>query len=378
MARKRSNRVGRLFDLLDAITDLGFKLGGLVFLIVLGYIIYGIVAKDGFGALGSLPKADQIRLLGVVRHVCKALWISGAIFVFSVAVRYYVEETLGYILSGLGIVLYLGFPYMFAARFSGPDFSGNQAFALIIGAVRGLGMTVFIPSIGLIVRDMVLRVATAATGHKRKKQRDGAFLVGEAAIGLEPEPYKPRPYSQCWQTPYCRDFIRRACPVVDTNRSCWRQKRGCMCDGDIIMNALKSQGGESRLFQNELQHRGSQMAGASKLTARQKRIRCRTCIIYDFHQNQKYKLLSPLMFPAVVVTLWATYPIIEALVRRAVESTDKVMKIVSFLPESELSRQTAATATPDFVLTVFVIWLGVIAVSYALRLVEFCIFTLQI
>jgi hypothetical protein len=379
MARRRSRKANTLLDIFEAVTELGLKLGGLVFVLVLGYIIYGFVTKDGFGQIGSLPKADRLRLIGVVTMAGKLLWISGSVAVFCVVARYYVEETLGYIISCVGVVLYLGTPFLFAMRFSGDELAHNQAIAILVGNVRTLGMTVFLPGVAMIVRDIILRIVMAISRLKQKKGNDkvGSFLVG-AQIDAEPEPYRPRAYSMCWQMPYCRDFIRRSCPVFDTKKPCWRIKKGCMCDGDIILNALKAQGGEGRSFQRELMFRGADVGTAkTTLTGGQKRMRCRRCVIYEFHQAQKYKLLSPMVFPLVVGTIWIMYPQIEQLTRTTIGYTDRFMKTVSFLPTTN-GGTLAVDKTPEVVFAMFIVWLGIMAVSYALRLVEFCVFKLQI
>jgi hypothetical protein len=95
------------------------------------------------------------------------------------------------------------------------------------------------------------------------------------------------------------------------------------------------------------------------------------------HQQQKYKLISPLVFPATAALIWVMYPTIEAVFRKGVHLTDVFMKKVSFLPQA-YDKVPSGSSVPQVVLVFFVAWLAIVAVSYGLRLVEFCIFKAQI
>lgn len=380
MARTDSKSRNVLIDLLDSLIDLGMKLGGVVFLVVLGYLIYGLVNKSGFGNLGELSQADRARIIEVVRLACQILWVSGTVTAFSVAIRYYAEESLGYILSILGIVFYFGTPYLFSMQFVQADFSQNQAVDLIVHDVRLLGMVIFVPGTALILRDMVVRLLSAVTDRKKKgaNARSGAFLVGKQIEEAEQQQCKPRAYSKCWQMSYCRQFVRNMCPVYQAGKSCWQMKQGCMCDGDIIVKALKSTNSEAKKMRRDLAYRTVDISQRTRtLSAAQKRERCRQCVIYEFHQMQKYRLVSPLVFPIVIGFIWIMHPRITEMFKTVIKVTDEFMKTVSFLPHSEATSKVDAS-TPDVVLVVFTVWLAIVAVSYALRLVEFCIFKLQI
>lgn len=378
MKSQRSKKASQVFDIIESIADLGIKLGGIAFLLMLSYIIYGLAAKNGFTALAAMPKADRLRVLCLVMITGKIFWVSGAVVAFSVAARYYVEEALGYIISLLGVLLYLGTPYVFATKFPHELLAKNVAIGIVVTNFRSLGMTLFIPGAILILRHFALKIFRLFRRQDIKKARyDSSFIVGEVP-DIDPEPYKPRPYSSCWHMPYCRTFIRGFCPAHEAKKSCWRLKRGCMCDGDIIMGALKARSSDGSSFHKELMYRGADMAPKTKLTAAQKRLRCRMCVIYDFHQNQKYKIISPLVFPFVVWLMWSSYSSVVGVLQTAVDFTDKLMKTVAFAPGADGLKHISASATPDYVLVVFVVWLGLIAMSYLLQFVEFCIFGLKI
>jgi hypothetical protein len=249
---------------------------------------------------------------------------------------------------------------------------------LVVNNFRALGMTLFIPGMILILRHVVLRLIKVFKQQEVKKVRyDSNFIVGNVP-DEDPEPYKPRPYSACWQMPYCRTFIRGFCPAHEAKKSCWRLRKGCMCDGDIIMGALKARSSDGSSFHKELMYRGADSVPKTALTARQKRMRCRMCIIFDFHQTQKYKLLSPLAFPLVFGVMWFGYPKIAEMLQAIIKVTDSFMKVVQFTPDANAVKHIAASSTPEYISIVFVVWLGIIAISYVLRFLEFCIFSMKI
>lgn len=127
----------------------------------------------------------------------------------------------------------------------------------------------------------------------------------------------------------------------------------------------------------ELQYRSGELPYKKKVepTPAEKRQRCRTCVIYDFHQKQKYKLISPLVFPVVLGLIWKIYPNILAVVRSAIELTERFVQRAAFLPQPQ---NQPTHDVPEVVLALIVVWLAVISVSYALRFLEFCIFKVQI
>lgn len=377
MARKRSRQRSILLDIFDSLTELGLKLGALVFVVVLGYLVYGLVTKHGLAKIMLLPPEDRDRVLANVALSCKVLGITGTIVAVCAALRFYVEETLGYMMSLLGVLLYFGAPWAFSIWYSRTDLAANPAIAMIVGEIRLLGGVLFLPGVALIIYDISYRISRAII---EKPKVDRSFLVGKDAERVVEKAYRPRMYAKCWQMPYCRDFVRKVCPAYDRRKSCWRLRSGCYCDEKTMLRALDAQSPEGRKFAREVAYRTGGLPRKTALTAAQKRQICRNCVIYEFHQMQKYKLISPLVFPVVAVTVWMLYPTLERTFRAVVGFTDQFMKTVSFLPQAQdrVSDIPGISGVPEFVLVLFAAWLGIVALSYGLRLVEYCVFKLQI
>lgn len=376
MMQKRYKKRSLFFDIVDNVTALGLKVGGTLFVLILGYLIYGLLAKHGLLSASQLPRADYDRVVSNVIVAGKLLGITGAIVALCTAIRYCVEESLGYLMSLLGVLLYFGIPWLFSCLLSKADQATSYAVGPVVLALQLLGVIFFAPGAVLILFDFWPRVRRAFAKPVKKDVTDGSFIVGAIPDEVQ-EPYQPTLYAKCWQTPYCKKFVRGACPAYDKRKSCWRCKSGCMCDPKVIERALAGQSSEGRMFMRELQFRSGEVPTRKKVepTPAEKRARCRTCVIYDFHQKQKYKLISPFIVPAVVGLIWKLYPSLLAIIRSALELTERFVQRAAFLPQAQ---NQAVSEIPEVVLVMFVVWLGVIAVSYALKLLEFCIFKVQI
>jgi hypothetical protein len=281
-------------------------------------------------------------------------------------------------MSILGVLLYFGTPWVFSAFFSESATSSNQALTLILEEFKLLGIVVFVPGLWLIIRDILLRLSMSLAAKEkrdRKQHVDTSFIVGEASAAPE-KVCHPGPYAKCWQTSYCRDFVKGFCPAYEKRKSCWRIKSGCFCDESTMLRALKIKSKDSEMFEKDVLYRTAGNDRGPKLTSKQKRMLCRNCVIYQFHQQQKYKLISPLVIPATLALIWYSFSTIQSWFKSAVEFSDKFVSKVSFLPQANHVAPT--TSVPDIVLWLCVAWLAILVISYLLRLVEFCIFKLQI
>ena len=108
------------------------------------------------------------------------------------------------------------------------------------------------------------------------------------------------------------------------------------------------------------------------MSAKQKRLRCRRCVIYSEHQRQKYRVLSPLMFPAVAIAFYVFYAQLVRLLGIVYANTDRFVSFVTAHPQQVVGSE-------QHVFTVLaIVWLWIVVLSYALRLLEYLIFDLQV
>jgi hypothetical protein len=246
----------------------------------------------------------------------------------------------------------------------------GAAVSIVAAQLQTTGLLLFAPGIVLVVRDLIVRLIGSLTNPR---------TAGKAIWGQE-EPKSlsivQRIYGNCWDLPHCREFIRRGCPAHQSGASCWRIKQGCYCDENMILKAMSARGAELDMAKNARVTNG--VAARLSLSGSEKRARCRSCGIYAEHQRQKYRLISPLVFPSVAIAIWVLSPTIQTMLGQAITVTDKFMKLVSFAPQVSQPTWACQVSGSGAVEWMFIAWLGIMAVSYLLQLVEYFIFKVQI
>ncbi len=178
--------------------------------------------------------------------------------------------------------------------------------------------------------------------------------------------YLITPLSPCWKLPVVDKLMCEHCPVRQRKRSCWRLKMGCQCSPaiiDALLSEMAAKTGEERwlLSSTLLQWQKGQ------------RPPCHRCSIFLHHQQVKYDWLAPVAFfapPVLLVLWWERY---QALYTKAVEWLNRLWMQIAFSPPASpdplgLNNQTMAIYVA--------IILGVIAMVYAIRFVEFVVFRL--
>lgn len=366
MAHGRQSR-GFIWDTLDRLTTLGLQVGGGAFALVSIYLLWGLITGSLANA-ATLPQADRFRVLQNIQLACKILSISGIVGVASAAIRYYLDEITGYALLIGGAVFHWGIPMLVGTSLQGVSLQAAQLPAYVVSQYSQVGMVSLMLAGPLIAMDFWYKMR----GVHRKASRGAAVVVPDSEIP------KARLYFFCWQMPYCRDYLRKFCTAYEKKKSCWRLKSGCYCDEEMILRVMK-RSATSKL--DGFDQRYSLPDTKKKLTATQKRRRCRECFIYTEHQKLKYRIMSPLVFPAAIVIIWMYFKPVKALLHGALELTDKFAGRISFgsgpVPEMGVKIGTTAAAS-NTVEWLFLICLGMILVTYLLRGLEYFIFDLQV
>src|SRR5580704_6475073 len=178
----------------------------------------------------------------------------------------------------------------------------GQASLESMGSLQNGGTLFGIIGIGVLVADIVTR----------SKDR---FRVGAKADqlkygkGVKEEPDKQNVFlGKCWQLPFCRKFVREKCPIYHSKRTCWRELVGCMCEEEVIRGAM-----EGRVIPKDMLLAANMIPRNNKLTAGQKKERCKTCVIYNEHQKHKYKASTwGILGGAVGLYLLLHYPLLAA------------------------------------------------------------------
>ena len=362
---------GAILDAVDTLTKFGLQAGAVLFILVSGYLLWGVISGS-LAHISMLPQVDQARIWENLRLTWKILTISGLVLIFSAAIRYYADETTGYALLIGGAALYWGMPMLVgsSAQISRVAGAATLPLGYTVSQFRLVGTVALVVAAPLILADFWYKLR----GVRRPAAR------GAVTIPKEGEIPRSRIYLFCWQMPYCRDYLRRFCKAYEQRRSCWRVKSGCYCDEDMILRVMK-RSSTSKVAGFD-QRYSEVFGGTSKnLTAAQKRQRCRQCFLYAEHQKQKYRILSPLVFPGAIAIMWMYLKPVKAALQFALDKADYVVQSLSLHPTTGgavANPWANAPATSETVLWIFLACLLLILITYMLRGLEFCVFDLQI
>jgi hypothetical protein len=350
-------------DWVEGLTLLGLRAGGAAFVLVSGYVLWGIMTGRMAGGEAVSP-ADRARIVENVILAGRILSISGLVLIFSAATRYYWEEVTGYLFLIGGGALYWGVPMLIGSSLQlvGTDYA--RVLVFVVGQFKLVGIMAMVFSVPFILADFWLKMR----GVRRAIPRSAV------SVSKEPEAPKSRLYIFCWQLPYCREYLRKFCNAYEQRKSCWRVKSGCYCDEDMILRVMK-RSSTSRL--PGFDQRYSEVAGGKKsLTSAQKRERCRQCFLYAEHQKQKYRMLSPLVFPATMLLMWIYLDPVRKALKFALDKTDTLAQNLQYGP-AIANQWTNAQATSETVMWLFLMCIGLVVITYLLRGLEFMIFELQ-
>ncbi len=395
-------------DLWQNIIDIAakvFPLAAIAVALLYGYIFYGMFSGQLAGT-GTQTHAEKLHAVQLIGQLSMWLNLALVLMLISSLILHYEEQGVGYIYLILAAVLAYGFKFLIenlygadAAKFnnSGAGKATSQELQLtaIFFAVAGVLM---------VARQLVVRVIEGREGADLTNVSYGKDAkteeVPKAIIGA---------VAKCWQLPFCREGVRKTCPIYHARTKCWKQRVGCMCEENVIRLAAIGGSGETAkpldanteptkgqgfipigelIVENERKKtdtlptkigpRGVRIPTNPHLTEAQKRMRCNNCIIYNEHQRQKYQLFSPivtLLVPLVVV--WK-FDNIRAFIGVAMSKLDGLLGHLSFSGQSgtsDLSRNVTGSLPVEIVL---VICLTLVMMTWTLRFLEYCMFKLKI
>ncbi len=374
------------------------------------YLLFALFSGN-LAQLGGLPAADRARLMGVVALAGNALAGGLAIGAICALVVTWGEESTGYILLGGAAVLGLGVPFVYTL--TGGQGAGNGATSVHVNmALARFIHAAYVPGAigaGLAAFDIVKRLVSGVKPKTLEKEK--LTYGGEARAGI---PKRTSLLAKCWEGPYCREFIRATCPIFLARKACWREKRGCYCEEDIVSAAAsKVQGVQLEMVPTQRPLTPSSAAASAapviradqitvisgggaahvpmenvggvggnsgtsfrrvQLTHRQKIERCKNCVIYNEHEREKYKIMMPAAVLATLVLCFVFASPLRHLVGSSFGLMDSVLSKISFsgTPQKNFGN---VSETAEWVLVGAI---GLMLVSKALQLVEWVCFKAKI
>jgi len=348
--------------------------GFVVALLAGSYLVYGILSGS-LSDFGHLARGDQQRVLANLHLATQGLRLGLVVGSVAAAYALWGEEYTGYGMVVGGLILGLGAPQLIGL--TGSPRGMSDAYRDALGAFPAAMVGPLVVGGLLVAYDVVVRLIRAFQDKPVRAERltYGQTAAKDSSVGGSSA--RQVPLGQCWQGPYCRDFLRPQCPIFIAKKACWREKRGCYCEPDIVSAVADRVSGvhldmapeptlnlanapipshTPRIAFDPLSGSAAPMhqmggvpafagrAGSGvvpapprkvELTAGQKRERCRNCVIYNEHQREKYRFLVPVTIVGTIIACIMLSTPIRAGIGVALMSFDTLVNRLSFLPGSE-------------------------------------------
>lgn len=333
-------------------------IGGLIVLV--GGVALCLVYFQMFA--GSNPPGSPEQAMSTIRMISTLMIVGGVCAVVGSTYTWWGEETLGIIQLAISALLYFS-PLLIPSVLGGGQAIGPVG-ALALQTVQTTGAVMSAISIAVLVWDIMTRVKQrAAEGARAEQLKFGKGLKEEKDI-------KNVFMGKCWQLPFCRKFIRERCPIYHSKRTCWKERVGCMCEEEVIRNAL-----ENRPIPKDAVAAGSMIPRNFKISNQAKAERCRQCVIYNEHQKHKYKLcLYGLMIFWIAFYVGLRAPLL-AMTQGIMNNIDNVVKNITF-NQSNVNKAVQGSPLPFN--EIFLVCLIVVMMAYSLKALEYVIFKLKL
>jgi hypothetical protein len=298
------DRRATVFD--DAASGI-LAITGLLFLVGVGYLLWGMWS----GAFAdpnwttTYDHGDRLRALQNISLCGTVMWWAISISIVLFLFLFYHEDYSGYALLAGALIMQLGIPYATKLIYGSDQQHPTMATDLIFQLLSSQSWVIGIPGGALTLFSMF---KATVSGLEEAKVKRSTMQFGQKAI----RDNKPRNMflGPCWNLPFCKDSIRGKCPIyIKKSGPCWRNKRGCMCDQTILLIAQApnwKQNVNATVGKLEGKFGGSSMPELPpqpQLSRQAKIERCRQCVIFNYHQEQKYKLAVGIVLTATLGTV---------------------------------------------------------------------------
>lgn len=321
----------------------------------LAFLIYTYVVFAGGGVPGSIPQA-----VANVELFLKVLLAGTIALGIATTFIFWGEE----VLAPLQL---MGAAVLFFAPNLLPMVAGaatNEVGVKAMGAIQMSGAILGLVGVLAAVADVTSRIKLRVReGSKADQMKYGKNVKEEKDI-------QNVFMGKCWQLPFCRKFVRERCPIYHARRTCWKEQVGCMCEEEVIRNAM-----EGKLIPKDAVAAGNYIPRNNKLTPQMKVERCKQCVIYNEHQKHKYKLAMP----TILVICGGIYflgrdPMKEAL-GKMIQNINKGFGSLTYQNnEQKFADNVGLTVFKELLMVCLVL----VIAAYLMKLVEYLFFKAKI
>ncbi|NLN76299.1 MAG: hypothetical protein GX139_08310 [Armatimonadetes bacterium] len=355
----------QITGLLDMVANIGLRLGAVATGLALAYLLY-VIFGPKLAGIKNLNAEEKYALLQSIGWARTMLRYGSIAFVLGLCIRFFQEETIGLVLTLVGAGLYFLSPSGFSSLTLG-SLKQSEHYLGIVNDIATVGLICLVPGVLLLVRDVIMRIIKRFTAPIEPPK-------SESESEITRKVHKPKPYEMCWDMAVCNERSRRFCQPWKKRKPCWQLKSGCLCDQDVIRQALmerdRAMGGDPNAGPKVADNRPKVV-----LSAKQKRERCKSCTIWIEHQRQKFRIVTPIGLVAVGAAFAYFYRQLYDVLYKLLGNMDRFM---SFLTYRQEGTDASFAAQGHTVTTLAMICIGVVLLSFAFRAIEYMIFELEI
>jgi hypothetical protein len=352
-----TTQVDAFYAFLESTAKLLMWAGLAVSLIAIGLLVFTYTTFSGNASASPDQALSNIDLLQ------KALLAGGLAAMVGTTFLFWGEETLG-AFQIIGTAL-LYFSPLFLPGFMGSGTVPNEVSGAALGALQTGGMVCGMVAIAVTVIDVANRVSV------RVRQGSKADQIKYGKGAKEEKDIRNVFMGRCWQLPYCRKFVRERCPIYHSQRTCWKERVGCMCEEQVIRDAM-----QGKVIPKDSVAAAKFIPYNNQLTLPQKQERCRQCVIYNEHQKHKYKLILPVTMGVFGLVYVAAHGPLIAMTGSLMRGLDTMVGRFTFGSSGNIEQQTRSGLLPFQ--EIFLACLLLVAFTYALKLIEYLIFKLKV
>jgi hypothetical protein len=259
-----------------------------------------------------LPAAAQASLNRWVGFATKILSWSALLAIILALVRYYESSSVIGIAGVIGGFLYLGLPALMSVMVEQQYRQPNQLTDTIVIGTQAAGKV-------LLALAAARGAAQVLWSALRRPRRAAVRPTGGRGPALATRPRSL--LRQCWELTRCRS-AGHICPSLRQRRSCWKRGSGCLCD--LTLAQTLAQGVEAWAHEEIM---------AVRTRAAQVRRPCRSCPIYEEHQEYKFRRAQYLAYPVTAGLIFLVRPALHFGYDRGLQWMDRLVAALAFMPD---------------------------------------------
>jgi len=342
---------------------LALPIAGLSLAYILAAVLLGSAAK-----LDTNPNAAQV--VHFLTLAAQGFSFSLLVLAVSLLLISYDDNRLGAITAATGVFLSFGLPLLLLMVMGQKNFAAHQMIPIFIKVGK---MLLWVGGFKLAI-DVVLWAWNLPNQIKSKQSVAGAVGFGKPVESKQQRIARSaNMFSPCWKLPFCREAIRVLCPAFLAKKTCWKFKRGCYCDEEMVGRIVRNEPIEQIKAANTRQSKEAPP--------------CARCYIFLEHQTYKFRMLSPLALPATILLTVGAFPMFSLLFLRFTKGYLALFATLSFsvkapdaIAASASSKAAAAASqiSPEEIAQystyIFAALLGFLALIYISKFIEWAIF----